>query len=1660
MPLTSWRADICSLIILLCISTPIHCTSLIIDRTSYIWQHLSYVGSSAHSYSAVAGGYLPSDSAGPTCATVDHGLRGWDSSWPKHHLHASSTAAAGASLHAVQGQATLSTWQCSASPKHLVQVLTTQHGPCPVLQFSAAFPILLHAQFSHCVNVSLVWAHGTAEFGMAPSWLVRGAGLAVQRSRPHDPALAGDPSPRLPMLGADSAMGSIASPSWWSSFGLAHGGVPWRSLTQLPHGVAPALARPSPQTRAILRRGLRIPPGCAVFTSLSSLTGNKRVPLAMRAVYEAAQKLGTAWQAASADARLAVRPPCVVMLVKGIRDLYGMPARLDVPAHLLHSGVIQLLPDAVSTAGVHQLLGATDVYLAAYYAEGFGMPLLEAAAAGAAVVATAGGPSTEFASPLWMKEVPAKTHVERGEPMAAASPADATPSAVLLADERAFRAQVRELAAASVVLHAWACPGAHRWASERARQVGFLCPWPGAPAHVQAQAVHAVERAAAAMLRSTNATLASLAQWSLVARESAPAHVRAAGWLWQRWQRKLRTAAMLRAHLDGIATQAVPASHIRQATQLLRSSMPLIARQDQVLLQTKWHGAQRADQPVQPAVPLLASTFPTARAALRAGTALVNPAVAQATAPAAQSMLWMVAAGVTTPELRLQLSTASALCAAAVPEVQALRVSAQGSWVQARGQPVPLQPAGSAGVWHVQLAKPCAAAAPSRAVPGQWRCALLTRVRLCAPSAVVWSGKAASPAPAVSTSQRGHHVAAWQAWASAAQPAKHRVPASPAQLWQAAGTAPGTLQCATHSSEGWSAWVPERSPWTGLPSLLWGSASWADAVAGQAKASAHTAVSPVLPWIDSLCSPRHASMRAKQHSWAQVTLHAAVLPSSSLPWGHAAVLPSVNTLVHDAATPGYAVAAAHAVLGQTSQAVQAVLTALRAAQWVTVFNDATAIAAGDAVTVAHARAVWLRAGAPAGAPRAGMKWSAAVPEQPANWDDPWYLSTRYASLLQSVIYLHSPLPVRGPEPATDIQPAAIATPSEQPACSCAQLQWAMMLYVHLSCSISPVDAESYDPLEVLHARVHAALAQLASTAQSRCARQLLSHPSELALRRLTALARGACAAPLEVVEATGQAWPKAEIPPQRQAWAWDMRLLELLPSVASADGYLLAPSTYAHYRLPAGGQAAAHSSAWAAAWPVMWPSLRYTAPFLRAGSPSTRSARTLVIVRSLDHDHPWASAMAAVIQAMCARRAEGWSLLILAPRQHAGGAQGEVPTYDSSASLRIACDSYARWITMPAWPAAGTEVRPRQDKLAVHWAYEGKEAAAVVERVRHKLAQVRPAALLFAELGPSPLPYFLSFSRLAQRQGAVWGFGAEPPQGSAVQLDAWFVPRSVYALQRVLPGLGDSAVLAQICAAAQRQPAPPQPSSAVLLPGAGLPLADMFTRSWWSAKLWTTSRAAAREAVIPRLWRRACASRACQAEAHAPESTELLLLHNAVVKVGADVLAAVEHWLQVDPRRLAVSSAGYGGGWQAAAAASAWPARWVLVPRLSATDWARIVRAANVALDAWPYTGSSSLLQAWLLGTPAVLWSRSLANASLANVQALGLACELSVPPALVRLARGPASQVPAVLQSLSTVPSAMLDSAAHTLRLAVQGQALRQAEEIGASMWEWAQGM
>jgi glycosyltransferase involved in cell wall biosynthesis len=53
----------------------------------------------------------------------------------------------------------------------------------------------------------------------------------------------------------------------------------------------------------------------------------------------------------------------------------------------------------LNVADMARLYQAADVYVAPYSAEGFNLPVLEAAACGTAVICTAGGPTDDFTDP-------------------------------------------------------------------------------------------------------------------------------------------------------------------------------------------------------------------------------------------------------------------------------------------------------------------------------------------------------------------------------------------------------------------------------------------------------------------------------------------------------------------------------------------------------------------------------------------------------------------------------------------------------------------------------------------------------------------------------------------------------------------------------------------------------------------------------------------------------------------------------------------------------------------------------------------------------------------------------------------------------------------------------------------------------------------------------------------------------------------------------------------------------------------------------------------------------------------------------------------------------------------------------------------------------------
>ena len=178
----------------------------------------------------------------------------------------------------------------------------------------------------------------------------------------------------------------LVTPSNWSRDALLAAGAPAGRVRVVPHGVDPAVQRPaSPSVRRALREAFGWE-GSFVFLNVGAMTPNKGVGLLLKAC-----------------ATLALEGRRLRLALKGMDDLYqssrllaGLGGGLSAaeveavgPLMEYHGGS---LPEE-SLAAMYQ---AADAYVSPYLAEGFNLPVLEAAACGTPALCSRGGPTDDF----------------------------------------------------------------------------------------------------------------------------------------------------------------------------------------------------------------------------------------------------------------------------------------------------------------------------------------------------------------------------------------------------------------------------------------------------------------------------------------------------------------------------------------------------------------------------------------------------------------------------------------------------------------------------------------------------------------------------------------------------------------------------------------------------------------------------------------------------------------------------------------------------------------------------------------------------------------------------------------------------------------------------------------------------------------------------------------------------------------------------------------------------------------------------------------------------------------------------------------------------------------------------------------------------------------
>jgi glycosyltransferase involved in cell wall biosynthesis len=178
----------------------------------------------------------------------------------------------------------------------------------------------------------------------------------------------------------------VVTPSRWSAEGFYKAGFKTEQVVIVPHGVDVDTFQPMPHRRREVRPQISVAEDDFVFVSVGAMTGNKGVDVLLQAFAEVTRKF-----------------PFVHLVLKGIDPLYDSKDRLLKAMQAVAPEDQQRVSDRLHYFGksfsneeMATLYQAADAYVSPYRAEGFNLPVLEAAACGLPVICTAGGATDDF----------------------------------------------------------------------------------------------------------------------------------------------------------------------------------------------------------------------------------------------------------------------------------------------------------------------------------------------------------------------------------------------------------------------------------------------------------------------------------------------------------------------------------------------------------------------------------------------------------------------------------------------------------------------------------------------------------------------------------------------------------------------------------------------------------------------------------------------------------------------------------------------------------------------------------------------------------------------------------------------------------------------------------------------------------------------------------------------------------------------------------------------------------------------------------------------------------------------------------------------------------------------------------------------------------------
>lgn len=179
----------------------------------------------------------------------------------------------------------------------------------------------------------------------------------------------------------------LITPSNWSKNGLINSGADPNRIEIVPHGIDPNIYKPLLATERLLLRKQFGFENDFVFLNIGAMSINKRIDLVLKSFAKVLEKY-----------------PNSRLVLKGIDSIHSSREGLIYSLkNFLTEEEARLVIDRLTYIGVPlpfneiaKLYQIADAYVSPYGAEGFNLPVLEAAASGLPIICTDGGSTDDF----------------------------------------------------------------------------------------------------------------------------------------------------------------------------------------------------------------------------------------------------------------------------------------------------------------------------------------------------------------------------------------------------------------------------------------------------------------------------------------------------------------------------------------------------------------------------------------------------------------------------------------------------------------------------------------------------------------------------------------------------------------------------------------------------------------------------------------------------------------------------------------------------------------------------------------------------------------------------------------------------------------------------------------------------------------------------------------------------------------------------------------------------------------------------------------------------------------------------------------------------------------------------------------------------------------